>query len=221
MSEQIKLEAQSREITGKQVKQLRSENLIPAVVYGPTVEGAIQIKIDRKTLALTLRQSGGTNVIEIAVGDERYYVLVRDVQREILSGDIVHVDFYAVDMTVTTNVEVPVVTYGVSEVVETGEAMLITPNNVVEIECLPADIPSELTLDVSRLVEIGDYLTAGDLILPENVTLLTDADLVLVRTQIVRAMEEEEGEGEDEDLEGIDAEGVEVIKKGKEEEEDF
>lgn len=218
MSELITLEAQPRTLTGKKVKQLRADELVPAIIYGPKQEGARAIQIPTKELQNSLKVAGGTNLIEINVGKEKINVLVRDVQRSILKGELLHVDFYAVDMNVAINAEVPVLHVGESELLESGQAMLITEITSVEVECLPDRIPSHLELDLSVLTEIGQALTVADLKAPEEVTILTDPDDVLVRLDYAAAQVEEEEE--EEAVEIGDADAVEVIRRGKEEEEE-
>ncbi len=198
MSEIVKLEAQLRTVTGKKVKQLRAQNQIPAVIYGQKMEGAIAIQIEREVLRLLLRAAGGTNVIEISVGGKKYNVLVREVQRNVIDHSPLHIDFYSVDLDVRLSAEVPVITVGESAIVESGEVMLITPNTLVIIEALPTNIPNELQIDISRLQDPSDLLTASDLPLPEGVTLISDPDMVLARTEIPREFEEEEEEEEEE-----------------------
>ncbi len=218
MAETITLEAQPRTTVGKKVRHLRAQDMIPAVVYGPKME-SVQIQVPRGQLKQSLRQAGGTSVIALNVGGESYNVLVRDVQRDILKGDVLHVDFYAVAMDTRITTEVPITLIGESQAVHSGEAILITRANVIEVECLPGNIPHELVLDLSNLVEVGDFLTVADLQVPENVEVLADPEEVLVRTEYAtKATEEEEAEEAEEVA--AEAESVEVIKRGKAEEEE-
>jgi large subunit ribosomal protein L25 len=211
MSETIVLEAQPRTIVGKQVKQLRAESLIPAVVYGPTLEAALQLQIPEKELQESLKAAGGTNLIEIRIGAQKVPVLVRDVQRAILSSDILHVDFYAADMNVKLRTEVPVIHVGESPIVKSGQAIIITEVNAVEVECFPNNIPSHLEIDLSSLIEIGAMLTVADLKAPADVEIVTDPEEILVRTDYAMALEtEEEGAAM-----AVDAEAVEVINAAR------
>lgn len=221
MPEAITLQAQPRTVTGKQVRQLRADNVIPAVIFGPRLDGSINIQIPRRLLRDTLRRAGGTNLIEITVDDEMYNVLVRDVQRDVILGDLLHVDFYHVALDVKITTEVPINFDGEPELVTSGEAMMITPGSSIEVECLPGNIPDMLKLDVTRMVEIGDYMTVADLEVPEGVEVLADMEAVLARIDYAEALPVEEEEEEDLLVEeGFDAEDVEVIARGKEEDEE-
>jgi large subunit ribosomal protein L25 len=219
MSEVTTLEAQLRTTIGKQVRQLRAQELIPAVIYGPKLEKAIQIQVPERALKTSLREAGGTNVIEIDLGDSKHNVLVRDVQRDVLLGNLLHVDFYAVSLDTRIRTEVPIMLVGKSAIVASGEAMLLTGVNSIEVECLPMNIPNELKLDLSRLKEIGDYLTVADLDIPAEVTVLAAPDEELVRAEPGERLMTAE-EAEEEMAKEVDAEDVEVIKRGKAEEEE-
>lgn len=215
MTEIITLEAQPRTITGKKVKQLRAMDWIPAVIYGQKLEQAVNIQVPVDNLRAALRRAGGTGLIEITVGADKHTVLVREVQRDVLSNDILHVDFHAVSLDTQIRTEVPFVTVGTPEMVRTGEAIVATESILIEIEALPTNIPAHLELNVARLAEIGDFLTVADLDVPEGVTVLTEPTEVLVRLEYATRPEEEELEGP------VEAAGeVEVIRRGKEEEEE-
>jgi large subunit ribosomal protein L25 len=217
MSDTISLEAQPRTTTGKQVKQLRVESLIPAVIYGPMLDTPVHIQIPERELRFSLREAGGTNLIEINLGKDKINVLVRDVQRAILTGELVHVDFYAVDLTVKITADVPISVVGDAPIVHSGEAMLITAITSIQVECLPNEIPQEVTLDISALNEIGVALTVADLAVPGNVTVLEDPDTTVVRTDYAMSPEietEEEEEFEDE----FASDEPEVIGRQREEE---
>ncbi|MBN1964504.1 MAG: 50S ribosomal protein L25 [Anaerolineae bacterium] len=222
MPEAITLEAQPRAVIGKQVRQLRAEDIVPAVIFGPRLDASISIQVPRRVLRETLLEAGSTNLIEITVNGQMYNVLVRDVQRDVIRGDLLHVDFYHVALDVKITTEVRIHFAGEPELVASGQAMLITPGSTIEVECLPGKIPGHLELDLTRLAEIGDYLTVADLAVPDDVEVLADQDEVLARIDYAESLpvdtgEEEELPGE----EGFDAEAVEVIARGKEDEDEI
>lgn len=221
MADIITLKAEPRTIIGKDVKKLRAQNIIPVVVYGPSVAESVQFQIEGDALRQALRQAGATNLIALDMGSGGLNVLVREVQRGILRNELLHVDFYAVDMAAKTTADVPVTLVGESEMIVQGLAMLITRSNTVTVECLPANIPEAIELDISGLAEIGDYLTVADLKVPEDVTILADPEETLVQTDHPTRLEEEEEEEEEEFVGEGEAGEVEVISRGKEEEEEI
>lgn len=214
------LEAKTREILGKKVKQLRREGIVPAVVYGPEFEN-ISIQVPEKALRLTLAEAGGTQIIELQVGKETIPTLVKKVQREPISLDILHVDFYRVSMDRAIRADVPLAIAVEPEIVKSGMAIATLFTNSLEIEALPMDLPPVIELDLSGLTEIGDQLLVGDLQLSEELTIVTDAAELITKIDYAQALEEEEEEDELEELLGEPSAGdVEVITERREEEEE-
>lgn len=219
MSEAITLEAKPREIIGKRVRHLRRADQIPVVLYGPGL-APMPLTVERRALKEVLAEAGSTNIVELHVGKETYQALVREVQRHVLKDVILHVDFYQVAMDRLIRAEVPVVAVGESPVVASGEAILVDVTPVVEIEALPGDLVPQLEVDVSGLTEVGAVVHVRDLEVPSAVVVLTDPDEVLLKTDYAVALVEEEV-AEEEFLvaEERAADEVEVIAKGKAEEE--
>lgn len=218
--EHLKLSAQPREVTGKEVKRLRNEGIIPVVVYGGAVDGAVALQIDERDLNRVLGQSGTSTVIDLEVdGGDNYPVLPREVQRHPLRHTITHVDFLAVRMDRVIQANVALTLLGEPEIVTNNQAILVQAANNVSVEALPDALPSSLEVDVMSLEEIGDQLTATAIKLPEGVKLLTDEETVvalLTAPSRVPAVEVEEvegieglEEGEDEALEDEDEAPVE------------
>ena len=215
--DQIELTAQHRSITGKQVKKLRAEGLIPLIVYGRKVEPlnvqAVELDVKR-----AITEAGG-QLIELRLEEEGTprMVLARDIQRDSISGALLHADLYEVDMSETVQVEVPLVLVGEPHLVDIGEAVLVPILNSVEIECLPSDIVQSFHVDASSLVNMDDAIYVRDLVVPEGIELLTSQDEMIARLQYVA--EEEEEEEEEEFVFAPSVEDVEVIQRGAGEEE--
>jgi large subunit ribosomal protein L25 len=216
--ETFEVNAARREIAGKQVKALRAEGLVPAVLYGPTRE-PLMLQVPERELAITLAKAGGSAIIQIKFEGEDLPAIVRDVQRDNLRDSLIHVDFYAVAMDRAIRTEVPLEFVNEPDLVASGEAMLVTGLTSVEVECLPGDLPSSIEVDTTQLVDMDTVINVSDLPVPEGVTIMVDPDeLIATLTYPERAVEEEE-EGEEEML--FDAEDVEVIGRGRDEGEDF
>jgi large subunit ribosomal protein L25 len=199
--ERVELEAQSRVVRGKQVKQLRAEQWIPSVVYGPDMP-AKAIQIEERDLSKALRQAGSTTLIDLNIDDEGqpYVVLAREIQRDIITGRLQHVDFYQVRLTEKVKTTPRLEFVGESPALQSGRAVLIQGMTELEVECLPTDLISSITVDVSSLENMGDSVTVSDLSIPSTVTVLADPDDVVVSVVATRmaaeieAMEEEEEE---------------------------
>ncbi len=211
------LEAQPRVITGKQVGRLRRSGLVPATIYGPKMQ-PINIQMPYRTLELTLRDAGGTSLIDVIVEGKIYSVLTREVQRHNIRRNIMHVDFFALDLTEKIRADVPVQFVGESPAVQAKKGILMTAATTLTVEVLPANLMHFIEIDLSTLKEPGAAVYVRDLDLGPNVTIVNDPEELIVRiAQTSAARSEEELLEEDAN---VSAE-PEVIHKGKQEEEDF
>jgi large subunit ribosomal protein L25 len=205
------LEAQARTITGKKVGQLRRAGLVPAVVYGSSTQ-AFNVQIPYRALQATLLKAGGTHLIHITVDGKATPVLAREVQRDVMRGEIMHVDFLAVDMSQTIRAEVPVVFIGEPAAVKLGVGVLVMLAQTLEIEALPGDLIDRIEVDVTGLKSFNDAIHVADLKLGSKVTVIAGADEMLARIS-VQEEQPEAVEGE------VTSAEPEVILKGKIEEE--
>ena len=215
--EQFELRAEKRTIIGRRVKGLRREGVVPAVLYGPKTE-PIPIQCDERELQRVLARAGGTNLISLRIGRARKpkMALAREVQRDVITNELYHVDFYQVVMTEKVHAEVNITLTGEPPAVQQKEFMLLQGTDSVEIECLPGDLIHSIEMDVSSL-GVDDAIYVKDLQVPGNITILTDGDELVAKVQRLRVAAEEE-EVEEEVVE-VAPEEVEVIAKGKEVEE--
>lgn len=216
MAEKIVLEASKREVIGKQVRHLRRQGIVPGVIYGPGIESQ-QVQIPWTVLRPTLRRAGGSSVIELKVDDETYNVLVRDVQRSPLLGEVVHIDFYRVRMDVAIRTEVPIVTTGTDRHITERSASVSQEMNSIEVECLPTVLPSEIQVDLSLLKQVGDSITVGDLPQFEGVIYHADPEVTVVSSAYLSLPDEEEEEEEESEFAGSSE--PELIRR--QEDEDF
>lgn len=192
--QRIELGARPRDIIGKRVKHIRREGLVPAIIYGPQIE-PIPIQLDAHELTSTLQRAGANRLITIDVDGSEHVTLARDVQRDVLSRDVIHVDFQEVVLTETITSDVPINLKGTPSIVERGEALVNQMLYSIEIEALPTDLIPSITLDVSDLEEIDDAILVSDLDVPDTITILTELDEMIVRISApemdVEALEEE------------------------------
>jgi len=213
----ITLQVSPRTVVGKKVKQIRNDGWVPLVLYGPEFEPKIYQAAISETNDV-LKMSGLTSLITLQIEGQKKSerALVRDVQRDVLTDELVHVDLYRVSMTQKISTEIPIKHVGESPLVVQGEAMLLTIMDRIEIECLADDLLSSLEIDLSALEDMDDVLLVKDLQVPEGVTLMAEEDDVVAR--LTYAFREEEEEEEEEALLEVASDEVEVISKGKEEE---
>ena len=212
------LAVEVREGTGKgPARRLRASGRVPAVCYG---RGAKSLGISLDPLALDQLLKGSTagmnTLIALQIeGGGDYHgkpMLVKELQRNPVSGQILHADLYAVNLQEAIQVSVPIHLEGSPEGVKMG-GILDQTLREVDLECMPQAIPEELRLDVSELL-VGQSLHVRDLSIPEGATLLSDLDLsvVTVATPAVEeepVVEEVEGEPLAEGEEAPEAEAAE------------
>lgn len=211
------LNAQPREITGKHVKQLRRDGLIPAVVYGKAV-APIHIQIPLRDMESALTEVGEAALLSLQIEGEKKprSVLVRDQQRDVLTQRILHADFYEVVMTETLRARVPLVLEGDAPVLEEADGLLIQQLEEVEVECLPGDLVPQIVVDVSGLETFDDAIYVKDLAVPKGIEILIDPEEMVVKATPIAAEVEEEIEEEEAIL--VAADEVEVVGKPEREE---
>jgi large subunit ribosomal protein L25 len=213
-TEQVELRAEKRKVLGKQVKQLRQQGWVPAVMYGRGFD-SLPLRFETRRLRQVLAQVGGSQLVSIKVKGIKQpeTALVRDVQRDPIKGTLLHVDFYRVEMTERLTAEVPLEMVGASPVVGQSEGILLHGISVIEVECLPGDLLDAIEVDLVDLVEIGQALYVRDMAIPASVKVLTDPDEMIVRVVPVTKEEEEEEEVEEEEV--LEAGEVEVITEAR------
>ena len=213
--EEIILEADSRQDTGRSnADALRRKGFIPAVVYGEGKK-AQAIQVSHSTLLHLLHQYRLENaIINLKIkGDASQHArpcLIKEIQHDPVRGSILHVDFNEISLTKPIKVNVPVVAKGEPAGVKQEGGSLEHILWEVEVECLPTDIPKEITVDVS-LMKIGDSVQIKDLPLPPNVVVTNDPNAVAL--SVAAPMKEEVPA---EAVEGEEMKEPEVIKEKKE-----
>lgn len=217
----VELEAKKRSLLGSKVKRLRREGWVPGVMYGHDFE-PIPLQFDKFDLKDVLSQVGGSQLINIKVGDggEPESALLREVQRDVITGDLLHVDFYRVMMTETITTEIPLLTIGESPVAAQKEGILLHGVSEIEVECLPGDLVDAIEVDLSELTEIGQAILVGDLAVPSGINILTDRDEMIARLVPLEEVELERpaAEVEEELIMAEEGEEVEVIGEAEAEE---
>lgn len=212
MKEDVLIEVHTRENLGKNAnRRLRATGQVPAVLYGGGRE-AVAITVDRKKVRELLKSGGGDHAIFLLkrVGsDQQRHAMIRDMQVDPQTNELLHLDFQRVDMDQPIRVQVAIHLVGTAQGVKTDGGILDFVTREIEVECLPKDLPEAIDLDVTPL-QIGDHLEASQLVLPAGVKLVDDADRVIVSVSYSRT--EAHGEGGE-----AASEGPEVIKKGKKE----
>src|ERR1700675_1731370 len=146
-----------REVIGKKVRALRRSGIIPANIYGHNVE-SMAVQVPSEELRLLMKRHGRNEIIYVQVDGQERPTFVRDVQRNPVTDQIVHVDFLQISLTETVRPEVPVRFSGVAPAVTTSGGIVTHALNRVLVEALPTAVPSVIEVDISDLTEIGQSI---------------------------------------------------------------
>lgn len=219
MADNVDLQAKEREERGKNAaRRLRASGMLPAVLYGDG--GSTALAVPDRVVDYTLQHLGDNALYDIDLGTGGSTARIVDVQRDPVTGRLIHVDFAPVDMLERIEVTVPVHVVGEAPGTEEG-GVLQQVAYEVRIETLPGDIPQELTLDVSSL-GMNENLTLADLRLPERITLISDPEEVAAIVTAPTEITEEELEAAgvvEEEPEEVAEEGEEAPEEAEGEEE--
>ena len=210
MAADLELSASRRTMTGKHVHAPRREGLVPAVLYGHNVE-PVALSIDGRRLQKVWHRAGRSHLVDLLLdGGRPRKVLIRELQVNPRTAKFQHVDLFAVNLREKLTVDVPVIAVGEAPAVsEQKIGVLQQIMATVKVECLPGDIPAQLTVDISGLNNIDDGIHLRELPLPEGVTLAhgLDPDELVIKVAPIRVAEVEEEEEAAEAAEEPSAEG--------------
>ena len=218
MQQRLELDAEVRDNGKASVKQLREQGIVPGVLYGRDRD-TVSIKADAKEVEDVL---GGNAIIDLTLDDgSTQPIMVKEVQRDVITRDLLHIDLYQIALDEVITVDVPVEVVGQAEGEREG-GLLNQILREVEIECLPTDIPEKIEVDVTEL-GIGDSVDVSDLDVGEDIEVKVD-DSETVATVVLPDELDEEEEEEEEELEEPEVigeepeEGEEELEEGEEEE---
>jgi large subunit ribosomal protein L25 len=196
----VQLSVDPREVTGKKVKSLRRQGIIPAHLYGRGTD-SLSLQAGHQAVTHLLRTAGRNAIIDLQIGGEPEArpVVLRSVQRDPVSGELVHLDFFQVSLTEKMKVGVPLVLVGEAPAVSVFGGVLLQSLDHLNIEALPTDVPQHVEIDVSHLDALDSALFVRDLPIPVGVQVLDDQGLVVAKVAAPRlAVEVEKAEGEEE-----------------------
>ncbi len=187
-----KLNIVPREITGKQVKNLRKQGIVPASLYGPKFASK-NMSVEVIPFRRVFKEAGYSNLIEATVeGAEDEKLLLKEVQMNPVTDEILHISFYVTDKNTEISSEVPVELVGLAPSEDLGLGFVIQSLDNIHVRCLPANLPDHIEVSKESLKDIGDSITVGDLKLPAGVELDSDMDPNTAIVSVVGAQKIEE-----------------------------
>ncbi len=183
--EQIELQTTNREILGRKVRFLRRRGILPVHLFGHNVE-SLALQCDSAQFQRVLAQAGKTRLISLKLDKAKRprNVVVREIQRDPRTGELLHVDFYQVRMAEKMKVEVPIVLVGEAPALKSRENTLLHELNTLTIECLPDQIPANIEVDLSSLTEAEQAIRVKDVVLDKEVTILNTPEHLIVKISL-------------------------------------
>ncbi len=185
----VVIDATRRDVIGKQVKALRREGKLPAVIYGRHTD-PINVNLDARTAAQALAKLTSSSIVTLNIDGVEYPALVREKQRNFIKNTLLHVDFLAVSMTEKLRTNVNVHFIGVSGAVKDFNAVMVHNLEQLEVECLPTDLPERIDVDISSLAKPGEGIRVRDVKVADNVRILNDPDTMVAVATFAKVEEE-------------------------------
>ncbi|MFH1822914.1 MAG: 50S ribosomal protein L25, partial [Patescibacteria group bacterium] len=213
MTKEIKLNAAERLDSDANVNKLRTEGFLPAVIYG---SGAInkKLKIIKNDFAKVYNLAGESHLIDLAINDEApVKVIIKEIQKDNIKDDIIHVDFYKVNMVKKITTEIPLNFIGEAKAVKDLGAILVKNFDSVEVECLPGDLVDKIDVDISNLNNFDEAIKLKDLVLPKGIELVSETNEIVVN--VMEQREEVEEATTDESTVAEVADGKKEEEKGE------
>ncbi len=202
------LKAQKRAELGRKVKALRAKGLVPATVYGKNLASE-SVTVTLVDFAKVFGEAGETGLVELTVDGTTSPVLIHSVQKNPLSRDVLHVEFYHVDLKEKVHAKVPLHIVGEAAAVAEKKGVLMTLLSEVEVEALPAELPENIEVDVTALADVDQEIKVADLKAQAGVTVLTDGAIGVVKiAALVTREAEEQAQEEAAAAESATAEGA-------------
>ena len=194
-TQSIKLELEPREILGKKVKKLRKAGIIPVHLYGPDSDSR-PLQCQSQKLIQVLSLAGGNTAITISIQgeSENYSAFAREIQWEPMRDTILHVDFLLADINRPVTAQVPIVLIGESPGARSVGGSIVHQLRQLDVQALPLEMPGQVELDMAVLTDPDAVIRVSDIVLPSNVTVLTDSEELVVRIELPRAEVEAEVE---------------------------
>ncbi len=190
--EKIQLKTEQRDINTRTAKAVQRAGLIPAELYGHKVQN-VHLSVDQIEFEKVLRKAGESTIIELQLPDGgSRNVLIQDVERHYLSSQPIHVDFYEVKMTEKLTANIPLEFIGESHAVKALGGTLVKVLNEVTVECLPADLPPVIEVNIESLKTFDAQITVADLNVSAKVEIKAEAEEVVATVQPPRDMAAEE-----------------------------
>jgi len=202
-----KITVEKRTLTGRKVKNLRTQNILPANLYGKGIQSK-NIQIQKKVFSELYQKVGETGIVELMVDKKAHPALIASIQVDPVTSEPIHVDFKQVNLKEKVTATVPIVLVGDAPAEKNGEGTVVQQLLEIDVEALPMDLPEEFELDTSGLEKVDDALTLKDL--------KYDKEKIEVEGDTEQIVAKVEAPQEEEEPVSVEPEDVEIIGEDKE-----
>ena len=187
----LKLKASKRTVFGKSTGSLRREGITPIHVFGNGIE-SLSLQCDSNELKKLISHEGATRLIDIEIEKEKKprSVFIREIQRDSLNGQLLHVDFYQVNKSEKMNAEIPVVFVGDSPAIRSKINIIEHLLTHIEIEAYPEKMPPHIEVDISGLIEAGDAIYVKDIVFDKDILTTADPEHIVVKVSRIKVSAE-------------------------------
>ena len=214
----ISLNVKTRNEFGSKTNSLKRDGLVPAVVYGHNLKKNDHITVDGKEFKKVLKEAGESSLLELQIdGDKKEIrtVLIHEVQKDPLSGNPIHIDFFQPNLKEEVEVEIPLVFEGVAPAEKELGGTFVKNMSEIEVKALPQNLPHEIKVDISILKTFDDQILIENITLPADVKVLKKPEEIVASVLPPQKIEEELAKEIEENVEDIEK----IEKKEKEEDE--
>ncbi len=189
----LTLQATKREVLGKKTRFLRRQGITPTHIFGHNIK-SLALQCDTAKLQRIIAQAGTTRLIALEIDGDKQprSIFIREIQRDEINRQLLHVDFYQVRKTEKIKADVPLVLIGEAPAMQLKGRMLTHALTSISVECLPDKLPPQIEVDLSRLKELEQAIYVSDIALSPDITLLTGPSQLIVKVSEVVVVEEEE-----------------------------
>ena len=174
------LKAAKRNLSGRKVKQLRKEGILPANVYGKKIKSQA-VQLPEKELLAVYAKAGQTGLVDLVVDGQSKPVLIHNIQLDPVTNRPLHADFMQVDLKEKVTAKVALETVGESQAVKDKQGVLLNILSEVEVEALPADLPEKIEVDVASLSAVDQVIKVSELKVSDKVKILTPGELEVIK----------------------------------------
>ncbi|MFH0847556.1 MAG: 50S ribosomal protein L25 [Chloroflexota bacterium] len=190
--DKLTLKASKRDVLGKKVRLLRQKGVVPAHVYGHDIE-SLALQCETSQLQQIIAKAGTTRLLNLKVDDEKSprSVFVREMQRDVITRQLLHIDFYQVKETEKIETDVPIVLVGEAPAMKGKGRMITRGISSLRIECLPSKLPPQIEVDLGPLTDLDKMILVKDIAVGPDVMVKTDPEQLVVRvSEVVIEVEE-------------------------------